>query len=325
MNEIRSNHLVERAAVRLRDEFGLSGNAPVANAPAGGRLPGQQKQADPGSLPASPPPPPLLSQAAAIAAEAPDTPSPAGIAEPVAMAVLQRAGLALAGGRRTRVAEEFSVTAGNLLRTMRGAQASGASGLPGGAFGNLLLVSSAKPGEGKTFSSLNLAATLANSGLARVVLVDVDPKPGSLTTLLGLEGHPGLFNLAADPALKPDAVTVGTAIRDLSVLPLGARAAALDEQGSLRKMIAAIERIARRFAGQIVILDAPPCLATSEPAALAPMVGLVAVVVEAERTQREDLENALDLVKTCPNLTLLLNKTRGARGQAFGDYDYYGA
>ncbi len=304
MNEIRASHLVERAAMRLRGDLGLEGLAPPAARiapdppPAGGLASPSPRPADALHL---------------------DTPA----APAVEMALLQRAGVVLGSGRRTRVVEELSVAAGTLLRAMRAAQASGPAFLPAGAFANLMLVTSAKPGEGKSFSAMNLAATLAYNGLARAVLVDIDPKPGSITTLLGLEGRPGLFDLAADPALRPDEVVVPTAIRDLVILPLGARG---EEPGGIsRKLAGAIERIARRFAGQAVILDAPPCLATSEPSALAPVVGLIAMIVEAERTQREEVEHALELVKTCPNVMLLLNKIRGTAGYAFGDYDYYGA
>ncbi len=317
MNEIRQGHLVERAAMRLRDELGLSGSQPRAERRG-------SPQADPAAaLPLSHAEAPAIEQPPAehSAIERPA----AAPAEPVAMAVLERAGVALGIGRRTRIAEEFSVTAGTVLRALRAGKGTGDASLPASAFGNLLLVTSAKPGEGKTFSALNLAATLAHNGLARVVLVDIDPKPGSITTQLGLEARRGLFDLAADAALRPDAVLVPTAVRDMTVLPLGTRDGGGGEHGLTRRVAAAVERIARRLAGQVVILDASPCLATSEPAALAPMVGLVAVVVEAERTQREEIEHTLDLVKTCPNVMLLLNKIRGASGHAFGDYDYYGA
>lgn len=303
MNEIRASHLVERAAMRLRGELGLEGLPPTGPA---------QPLLDPSPVTD-------LAPGGPAAARPPETPG----AVAVDMPRLQRAGMVLGGGRRTRVAEELSVAAGTLLRAMRAAQSSGPAFLPAGAFANLMLVTSAKPGEGKSFSAMNLAATLAHNGLARAVLVDIDPKPGSITTLLDLEGRPGLFDLAENPALRPDEVVVATAIRDLSVLPLGARAGAAG--GISRRLAAGIERIARRFAGQVVILDAPPCLATSEPSALAPLVGLIAMVVEAERTQREELEHALELVRTCPNVMLLLNKIRGTAGYAFGDYDYYGA
>jgi receptor protein-tyrosine kinase len=316
MNELRSRHLVE--------EMGLAAGAPPAVTHAVA-APSPEPPPEPPLAPA-PAEPPEVGASARRDAASPAT--PADGQAPVPMDVLQRAGLALGGKGRTRIAEEFSVTAGALLRGLRAAQrdgpAAGSAGGPALAFGNLMLITSAKPGEGKTFSALNLAATLAHNGLARVVLVDIDSKPASLTALLGLDGRPGLFDLAADAALKPDALLVGTAVRDLSVLPLGSREGA-HAHGLTRKLSTAVERIARRLAGQVVVLDASPCLATSEPAALAPMVGLVAMVVEAERTQREEVESALDMVATCPHVMLVLNKIRGTRGHAFGYYDYYGA
>jgi receptor protein-tyrosine kinase len=49
------------------------------------------------------------------------------------------------------------------------------------------------------------------------------------------------------------------------------------------------------------------------------------VVVEAERTQRAEVESALDLIKLCPKITVLLNKIRTTRRNTFGAYDYYGS
>ncbi len=310
------NHLIERAAVLLRGGLGL-GVGPASPAAA----------AQPGPVAPAPAPAPV------------GTPLPGRVALDggvvLDLQALQRAGLVDGGGKRTRVAEEFNIGAGNVLRAVRAAQKSaGGAVAQGGGLPNLLMVTSAKPDEGKSFSSLNLAASLARNGLARVILADIDPKLGSLTTALGLDGLPGLLDLAAQTApagqagqsaLRPEAVLVATAIRDLSVIPLGTREPGRSDRGIASQLLVAIERIGRRFGGSLVVLDAPPCLATSEPAALAPLAGVVVVVVEAERTQREELEQALEMLKPCPNVLLLLNKVRGTSGPHFGDYDYYGA
>jgi protein-tyrosine kinase len=289
--QINPAQLIERAAARLRGGTGL----------VSASLPAPEVRE-----PASTPIPDAL-------------PNPDGV---IGLDMLARAGMARGAERRTRIAEELSVAAGNLLRAARAAQATEAAPT---VMTNLVMVTSPKPNEGKSFSSLNLAVSLAHHGLARVLLVDIDPKPGSLSALVGVAERPGLFDLAANAALKPEGLAVRTAIRDLSFMPIGVRAAIGAHHGITRPMAGALERIARRFAGHIVMLDAPPCLATSEPAALAPMVGMITMVVEAERTQREELEHALDLVKSCPNIVLVLNKLRGTIGHDFGDYDYYGA
>jgi receptor protein-tyrosine kinase len=306
MSGQRTGHLIERAVERMA-ELG-------ERLPAGGRA----KSAPPAPAPPTPPPPtpPAASSQPAPPAERP-------VVEPISMATLEAAGLAVAGSRRSRVSDEWRVTSGQLLRKLRGA----APQIDCSA--NLLLVTSSKPNEGKTFCALNLAGIFTLGGLTEVLLVDVDSKPGSLSGLLGLDGHLGLFDLVADPTLRPEDLVVPTAIAGLSVLPIG-RAVTDDAVGPIgrtvtRPVAAMIEKLARRFATRVVILDAAPALATSDASTLAPSVGEIAVIVEAERTQHADLEAALELLRPCQNITLILNKVRLVTKHAFGHYHYYDA
>jgi protein-tyrosine kinase len=73
-----------------------------------------------------------------------------------------------------------------------------------------------------------------------------------------------------------------------------------------------------------MVLDSAPCLATSDAATLAPIVKQIALIVEAERTQRGDLEATLELLRPCQNITLILNKVRIDTKEEYGDYYYYG-
>ncbi len=93
-------------------------------------------------------------------------------------------------------------------------------------------------------------------------------------------------------------------------------------------MTAALARLAAALPDHIIVLDTPPCLSTSDASILAPIVGQVVLVVEAERTQRAEVEAALDLVEACPNLQLLLNHavlTANDTFGAYGGYDAYAA
>ena len=63
---------------------------------------------------------------------------------------------------------------------------------------NVVLVTSALPGEGKTFTSLNLALSIVRDREMRVVLVDGDVARPGLTPALGLEGRPGLNDALED-------------------------------------------------------------------------------------------------------------------------------
>jgi receptor protein-tyrosine kinase len=354
----RNAHLVERVAARLR---GTAGLAPAetrpdplpSTTPLPGALPRELPREipreRPGALSGAARPAPAGEAepefAPAFAADAaadlqgddipldlpPSTPAarqpPGGLpgAEPelpagaplLDMATLKRGGLALAGVR-SRVTEEYRITVGRILRSLRSANRTG----PGSA--NLVMVTSARPGEGKSFSALNLAVSVAQNGLADVLLVDVDAKPRSLSTLLGLRDRPGLLDMVDNPDMRAEDVLVRTVVEGFQVLPLGIARAGTADAGVTRALATAIERIRRRFTHHVIILDTAPCLSTSDPSTLAPLVDQVIMVVEAGRTQKAELGASLELLKACPNVILVLNKVRLTHRHSFGSYYYFG-
>ena len=211
-------------------------------------------------------------------------PPPAQSGSPcLAVEALHKVGLVLTGRERTRNSEEYRIATGRIFRGLRGIRNG-----PGPA--NLLMVTSARPGEGKSFTALNIAASIAMNELGEVLLVDIDAKSLSTTARLGLAGAPGLLNLAVNPILRLEDALIRTAIGGLSYLPIGTRDAAATEPGVTRSVSATLERIKRRFARHLVLLDCAPCLSTSDPSTLASLVDQVVMVVEAERTQRNEVE-----------------------------------
>jgi receptor protein-tyrosine kinase len=308
MSSDQGDHLVERAAALLRSGAGLAAETGGAAAP-------------PPAAAATPPPAP--------AAAPPGSPAPAshtipGMAPPplelprLDIETLKRAGLALSGRARTRISEEYRITVGRILRTLRATKTRTEPS-------NLLMVTSAKPGEGKSFTALNIAASIAQNGLGEVLLVDMDAKPKSLSATMSLTDAPGLYNLVANPTLRIEDTLVRTAIGGLSYLPIGSRDVTASEPGVSRPVSATIERLRRRFAHHYIILDCAPCLSTSDPSTLAALADQVIMVVEAERTQRSELESSLELLRACPNITLVLNKVRLTNSYTFGAYYYYGS
>jgi protein-tyrosine kinase len=184
------------------------------------------------------------------------------------------------------------------------------------------MVTSARPGEGKSFTALNLAGSVALQGEHGVLLLDCDSKPESLCEALGLSDEPGLFELADNPRLDPGDVILPTEIEHLSILPAGqrhGRGSGLSNRGTAQL----IQHVGRRYADRLLILDAAPCLSTSDPAALAAIVGQTLFVVEAERTQRDEVTGALDLLQACPLIMLLLNKVQVNNRYTFGAYSNY--
>ena len=245
-------------------------------------------------------------------------PGQEGAGQPfVDMTSLFRAGMIDWNRVRSRVSEEFRLVQRQIVRTAF--TAAGAE--PG--FSNLLMITSSIPGEGKSFTALNLAACIARQRDHHVLLIDIDSKRDSFCMALGLGDAPGLLDLAANPELEATQVMARTAIENLSVLPIGIERDLGPELFASKQMTKLIQAIGRRYADRLIVLDAPPTLSTSDPAALAPIVGQVLFVVEAERTQREEVVSSLDLLQACPTITLLLNKVQVQTRYTFGAYSTY--
>ena len=233
---------------------------------------------------------------------------------PVTLDTLLAAGLVATPGKgRSRASEEVSVVQHQVLRTVL-------AGPPADARSRVVLVTSARPGEGKTFLALNIAASLAAGGSHPVVLVDADGKVDSLTQLLGLSERPGLRLLAAEGGRNARSMVVPTALPRLSVLPYGIAPAKGPGIPPGTALAAAVRQASAALPGHVIVLDSPPALSTSDAGTLAGVSGQVLVVVEAERTQRSEVEAALDLVEACPVLQLVLNKARFSESDTFGTY-----
>ena len=229
---------------------------------------------------------------------------------------LERAGMVDWSRTRTRISEEFRLVQRQIIRSAFGPGAE-----PG--FSNLLLVTSARPGEGKSFMSTNLAGSIARQGDHHVLLVDSDSKRDSICYSLGLAQARGLLDLAANPKLDPAPLIVKTPIERLSILPVGRERERSAELFSTKEMTRLIQSLGRRYADRLLILDAPPCLSTSDPAVLAQVVGQILFVVEADRTQRDEIEASLDLIQACPTITMVLNKQQISSRYTFGAYSSY--
>ena len=253
----------------------------------------------------------------ATALTVPEAPEP-GRMPPLDMAALEKSGLVVGHKVRTRISEEFRITVGHLLRSMQ------ANYSPGRGAPNVIMITSARPGEGKSFSTLNLAGSIAQHTQREVLLIDVDAKQRSISSQLGLADRPGLLDLSNNPTLRIEDVIIKTSIPHLSLMTVGSGQSGGLDITQTRPVTTLVERIARRFPNSVVLLDAPPCLSTSDPSTLAPFVGQIVLVVEAERTQRNEVVAALDLIKACPSVTLMLNKIRLTTSYTFGAYHYFG-
>ncbi|AXA90852.1 XrtA-associated tyrosine autokinase [Massilia sp. YMA4] len=229
------------------------------------------------------------------------------------LARLRRLGMVTHDGDRTSVAEDFRIIKRPLLRSMRGADDQPVR------HGNLIVVTSALPGEGKTYCAINLAMSMAMERDTTVLLVDADVARPSLLAALGLAPRPGLMDVLLDDKLDLADVILRTNVPALSILPAGRRNRHATELLASRGMTRLLDDIATRYPDRIVIFDSPPLLITTEASVLAAQMGQIVLVVEAERTTHGAVREALRQVEGCPNVNLIYNKTASS-----GSTDYYG-
>jgi protein-tyrosine kinase len=187
---------------------------------------------------------------------------------------------------------------------------------------NLIMVTSANPNEGKTFIATNLALSMASEHDVHVLLIDADVANPSIPEVLGIEAEEGLVDVVADGKLDLADVMIRTNIENLVVLPSGRPRPGASELLASARMTRFVNDIAKRYADRVIIFDSPPMLARSEAMVLAQHVGQVVFVVEAERTSRTAVNEALAMIGQKLG-GVVLNKTPQIPLQeGFGYYDY---
>ncbi|TVR83932.1 MAG: tyrosine-protein kinase family protein [Rhodospirillales bacterium] len=186
---------------------------------------------------------------------------------------------------------------------------------------NLIAVTSALAGEGKTFVALNLAMSLALEKDFRVLLVDADVAKPAISERLGIAPRFGLTDLLTDSDIDVAQVLLRTSVQSLTIIPAGNPHELNTELLSSKRMASLLDEFSRRYADRIIIFDSPPVLVTTEASALARRMGQVVFVVQAGRTRRQAVEEALELIPDCAHIGLVMNQSQNRWGSVeFGSY-----
>lgn len=219
---------------------------------------------------------------------------------------------------RSRMGDEFRVLKRPVIDNARGRGASAVKN------GNLVMVTSSLPGEGKSFSSINLAMSLAQEQDSTVLLVDADVARPSVMRMFGLKPARGLMDVLSGEAKLPE-VLLKTNVDKLTLLPAGMPHERATEMLASRSMAALLREMGSRYEDRIIVFDSPPLLATTEARVLATHMGQVLVVVEAERISTGILRQALSTIEACPVKLMVLNKASPMNPGAYGYGKAYGA
>lgn len=228
---------------------------------------------------------------------------------------LTEAGFVTPKAQRSLTAEQFRVIKRPLLTNAMGKGAAPVT------HGNRIMVTSAVAGEGKTFTAINLAMSIAMELDHTVLLVDADVSRPSIMKTLGLPSGPGLLDLLLANQTEMSDALLRTNIDKLTLLPSGTPHQRATELLASDAMSALVEEMGRRYPERIIIFDSPPLLMTTESRVLATHMGQIVMVVQAGQTQRAQVRHALETIENCPIKLMVLNQVREEERNSYG-YGY---
>ena len=195
-------------------------------------------------------------------------------------------------------------------------------GVPRAPKGYLVMIASAMSGEGKTFTAVNLALSMALEKDVKVLLVDADVTKPNLSQVLGLGKAQGLLDVLRQPELDVESLIHPTDLPTLAVLPAGTGSHEATELLASARMGQLTETLGESDKRRIVVFDSAPLLQTTESVALARVVGEVVVVVRAESTPQPVLLDALKVIEGHTSVSLVLNQSVRTADSAYYYYGY---
>lgn len=229
---------------------------------------------------------------------------------------LAASGIVTPNSARSQIADEFRVVKRPLLDNIRSADSKSGA--------NLVMVTSALPGEGKTFVAINLAMSIAMELDKTVLLVDADVARPSLLSTLGLPPSPGLMDLLTEESVGFSNVLLRSNVEKLTLLPAGSPQSRSTELLASQSMATLVQELSNRYSDRVIVFDAPPLLPTTESRVLASHMGQIVVVVGADSTTQGTLRQALSTVQACPVVMTLLNKAVRSEVGSYYGYRSYG-
>jgi len=157
-----------------------------------------------------------------------------------------------------------------------------------------IVLTSARKGEGKTITALNLAVTLADDKDCRVVVVDADMRTPAIHMRFGIDNQRGLSDFLSGSVML-EVVLQRSRLPNLSLLPSGRLPGNPGELLASKKMEDLLTRLTRDF--DHVVIDGPPVTSATDAAVVASKADGAILVVKLGETPKKDVYSAVDLLK----------------------------
>ncbi|MDP3903295.1 MAG: XrtA-associated tyrosine autokinase [Methylococcaceae bacterium] len=226
---------------------------------------------------------------------------------------LAELGFVTPGDSNTQAIEEYRNIKRPLVNNAFGEASSGIDRA------NLILITSSVPGEGKTFTAINLALSIANERDKKVLLIDADVARPSVSKTLGIQSSPGLIEYLEGQDVEFSDIVLKTNMPGLRIIPAGKQHKHSTELLASNRMVLLAQQLSNRYPDRIVIFDSPPLLAATQGQVLAELVGQVVLVIEAETTPQSMVMESASRLASCDVVFTVLNKAKST-----GDAGYYG-
>ncbi|WP_372627663.1 XrtA-associated tyrosine autokinase [Arsukibacterium sp.] len=260
-----------------------------------------------------------VSSAKAVASPQPDKHDGAAHTVQLDLALLEKNNFVSLSKDRRLINEEYRVIKRKLINNAFGALSKTLE------HPNLILVSSSRPGEGKTFSAINLALSIALEQDKTVLLVDADVLRPNVSKTLGISHHLGLTDYLQSTSVTVPDILLSTNVERLKVITAGSPHHLSTELLASERMSQLVDEFSTRYPDRIVIFDAPPLLGVNETAVMAAMCGQAVIVVEENRTRLAEIEQSVSLLPKEMAVGFLINKAHRNQGKGYGYGYYYGA
>lgn len=157
----------------------------------------------------------------------------------------------------------------------------------------IIMITSVFPGEGKTFVSANLAASIAQGINEHVLLVDCDLRKPHLHKMLSYSNTAGLSEHLVEKTPLENLI-INTAIQKLSLLSAGRSARKPSELLASKEMKDFLVEVKERYDDRFIIVDSAPLQVTSEANILTNFVDGVLLVVRAGKTPKETIKKNIE-------------------------------
>ena len=238
--------------------------------------------------------------------------------------LIKKGEVAGGGGAKLPVVADRRGVVAEAFRSMRATMAM----ISGGGKHRVFLITSAIPGEGKTFTSSNFAASLAQQDF-RTLLIDADLRKPSVSKLFFKDNlKPGLSEVLMGTADVAEA-TVPTEVPNLWVIPAGGIAPNPSELLAQPRLQEVLEKLRGQY--DRIVIDSSPVLAVRDPLLLARYVEAACLIVRAGHSPAKASVQAVRLLSEAgaPTAGVVLNSVRQGSGAyyayAYRTYGTYGA